>query len=103
MAFIVALGGLGVLLLAGLLLRERIRVLRTLMLPVSLIGGFVGLAGGPFALDLVPPDVVGVWATLPGVLINYVFAALFLGVQVPTASRVVLARSWMSGCSHNPR
>lgn len=89
MDFMVALGGLGLLLLAGLVLRSRIRLLRSLMLPVSVIGGFVGLTLGPYALDVIPVDTVAVWASLPGILINFVFAALFLGVIIPSAGALV--------------
>ena len=89
MNFLVALGGLGLLLLAGLGLRSRVRLLRSLMLPVSVIGGFVGLALGPYMLDVIPADTVAVWAGLPGILINFVFAALFLGVTIPTAGKLV--------------
>jgi ESS family glutamate:Na+ symporter len=90
MAFVVGLGGLGLLLLLGLLLQLRIRLLRRLMLPVSLIGGFIGLAAGPYGVDRVPTDVVGLWSTVPGVLINYVFAALFVGTSLPSVRHLVL-------------
>ena len=89
MDFLVALGGLGLLLLGGLTIRSHARPLRRLLLPVSVIGGFVGLALGPYAVDLVPPETMGVWSSLPGVLINFVFAALFLGVSIPSASTLV--------------
>ncbi len=89
MDFLVAFGGLGLLVIAGLALRSRIRLLRSLMLPVSVVGGFVGLALGPYALDLTPADTVAVWASLPGILINFVFAALFLGVAIPSAGSLV--------------
>ena len=89
MDFLVALGGLGLLLLAGLVLRSRVRLLRSLMLPVSVIGGFVGLALGPYMLDVIPADTVAVWSGLPGILINFVFAALFLGVTIPSPGKLV--------------
>lgn len=89
MSFVVALGGLGLLLLVGLVLRTRVRVLRRLFLPVPVIGGFVGLFLGPYLLDWVPAETVAVWESLPGILINYVFAALFLGVTIPPATTLV--------------
>lgn len=89
MTFLLALGGLGLLLLLGLLARLRSELLARLFLPVPVIGGFVGLALGPYALDLVPSDVMGVWASLPGILINFVFAALFLGVVLPPAATLI--------------
>lgn len=89
MTFLLALGGLGLLLVSGLLLRLAVPLLGRLLLPVSLIGGFVGLACGPYGFGLVPPDVVASWATWPPVLINFVFAALFLGVTVPSPRTIV--------------
>ncbi|KPJ83378.1 MAG: hypothetical protein AMS19_04700 [Gemmatimonas sp. SG8_23] len=89
MDFLVALGGLGLLLLVGLFLRTRVRLLRTLLLPVSVIGGFVGLGLGPYLLDWIPANTVSTWASLPGVLINFVFAALFLGVAIPSPRTLV--------------
>ncbi len=84
MTFLLALGGLGLLILAGLLLRLAVPWLRRLLLPVSLIGGFVGLAAGPHGLAIVPRDVFALWTALPAILINFVFAALFLGIAVPS-------------------
>lgn len=58
------------------------------MLPVSLVGGFVGLAVSRYGLHLVPADVEAVWTSLPGLLINIVFACLFLGAPVPSLGSV---------------
>ena len=89
MTVLLALGGLGLLLVSGLLLWLGIPLLRRLALPVSLVGGFVGLAAGPFGLDLVPRDIFAIWTALPSVLINFVFAGLFLGVAVPSLATIV--------------
>src|SRR5215204_4369205 len=88
MTVLLALGGLGLLLGSGLLLWLGIGLFRRLLLPVPLIAGFVGLAAGPFGLDIVPHDTFAVWATLPQVLINLVFAGLFLGVAVPSPAAI---------------
>lgn len=82
--FLAALGGLSLLLACGFALRLAVPLLRRLMLPVALVGGFVGLAAGPFGLDLVPATVMTTWAGLPSILINIVFACLFLGAPVPS-------------------
>lgn len=84
MTFLLALGGLSVLLGVGFALRLGIPLLGRLLLPVSLIGGFVGLAAGPYGVDLVPHDIVALWTAWPAVLINFVFAGLFLGTTVPS-------------------
>ena len=75
---------LGALLLVGIFLRSRIKVLQKIFLPASLIAGFLGLCMGPQALGLIPPQTVASWATLPGRLISVVFACMFLGVRVPS-------------------
>ncbi len=88
MTFVAALGGLSLLLACGFALRFLIPLLGRLMLPVSLVGGFVGLAAGPYGFHLVPADVVSAWTALPGILINIVFACLFLGAPVPSLRSV---------------
>jgi glutamate:Na+ symporter, ESS family len=88
MIVLLALAGLGLLLLSGLLLWLGIPLLRRLALPVPLLGGFVGVAAGPFGLDLVPRDIFAIWTTLPSILINFVFAGLFLGVTVPSFATI---------------
>lgn len=89
MPFLLALGGLSLLLAAGFGLRLALPVLGRLLLPVSLIAGFVGLAVGAHGLDLVPRDIMAVWAALPAILINVVFAGLFLGTVVPSPRAII--------------
>lgn len=89
MPFLLALGGLSLLLAAGFGLRLVVPVLGRLLLPVSLIGGFIGVAAGPHGFDLVARDVVALWASLPAILINFVFAGLFLGAVVPSPRAIV--------------
>ncbi len=89
MPFLLALGGLSLLLGAGLTLRLMVPWLGRLLLPVSLIGGFIGLAAGPYGVNVVPRDTMALWTTLPAILINFVFAGLFLGAPVPSLNAVV--------------
>ncbi len=79
---------LGLFLLAGKALRVAIRLFQRLFLPASILGGFLGLLCGPYLLDLLPAWVVLNWAQLPGLLINLVFACLFLGVAIPGARAI---------------
>lgn len=88
MTFIGALGGLCLLLACGFALRLAVPLLGRLMLPAALLGGFVGLAAGPYGLQLVPRDVTAAWNALPAILINIVFACLFLGAPVPSVRQV---------------
>lgn len=89
MSVLLALSGLGLLIAFGFALRLAVTWIGRLLLPASLVGGFLGLAAGPYALDLVPRAVVDVWGVLPGVLINLVFAGLFLGAPLPSVRSVV--------------
>lgn len=52
-------------------------------MPASIIGGFLGLVCGPFIIDVIPETIMSTWQQLPGILINLVFATLFLGVLIP--------------------
>jgi glutamate:Na+ symporter, ESS family len=87
------------LLLAGRIIRRRVEVFRRIFLPSSIIAGFLGLLLGPQVLGwaigrlagtdaalsegVFPAFVLESWAGLPGLLINVVFAALFLGHAIP--------------------
>ena len=88
MTFIAAFGGLSLLLAIGFALRLGVPLLGRLMLPVSLVGGFIGLAAGRHGFQLVPAEVEAVWTSLPSLLINIVFACLFLGAPVPSLGSV---------------
>ncbi len=88
LTLMIHLSWLSLLLLVGKLLRARLRFLQRLFLPASILGGFLGLALGPYVLGatgirIMPPDMLTTWAALPGVLINVVFACLFLGLTIP--------------------
>ncbi len=87
-------------------MRSKMSVLRNLFLPSSIIAGFVGLIIGPeilgrlvnpfvsessvFYNGVIPELVLNVWSTLPGLFINIVFAALFLGKVVPSLKKIWL-------------
>ncbi|HKL21819.1 MAG TPA: sodium/glutamate symporter, partial [Tichowtungia sp.] len=67
-------------------LRRKLVFLQRLYLPASVIAGLLGL----ILLNTLPiPErwTTG-WSKLPGILINLVFACLFLGVEIPGISRV---------------
>ncbi len=92
-----ALLWLGLLLLVGRLVRERVPLFRRIFLPSSILAGVLGLLLGAQVLGrwlpeapggIFPEAVVLVWRALPGVLINVVFAALFLGTRIPGPAEV---------------
>ncbi len=74
---------LGLFLIAGKILRVRIRLFQKIFLPASIIGGFLALFCGPYMADIIPPFILDTWREIPGILINFVFATLFLGIAVP--------------------
>ncbi len=68
-------------------------LLQKLFLPASIIGGFVGLILGPYVLGaagvpLIPQETLDTWSALPGMLINIVFACLFLGFSIPSLKTI---------------
>ena len=95
-AFIVV----GVLLLIARFIKHKVRLFQTLYLPESIIAGAIALLLGSGALGaiavsfgaspdsylaegLFPEEMREVWSQSPGVFINIVFAALFLGEHIP--------------------
>jgi glutamate:Na+ symporter, ESS family len=94
---------LGLLLVIGKILRVKTPVLQNLFLPSSLIAGFVGLLLGPEVLGvfvdfssvfspltdgIFPGQSIEVWRSLPSLMINVVFATLFLGKEIPNVKSV---------------
>ncbi|MCD4831961.1 MAG: hypothetical protein K8R02_09200 [Anaerohalosphaeraceae bacterium] len=87
-----------VLLVVGHILRSKVRLLQKLYLPSCVIGGLVGLiviqvfallqgrSEVMATLNSAISDVSAPWSKIPGLLINIVFACLFLGVKLPKAS-----------------
>lgn len=93
------------LLLAGELVRRRVAWLRRIFLPASIVAGAIGLLLGPQGIGrlaeatgldwvpaggLFPAAALEHWRTLPGLLINIVFAALFIGKPIPGLQEIWL-------------
>jgi ESS family glutamate:Na+ symporter len=93
---------LGIVLLLGKWIRVITPFIQKLFIPSSLIGGFLALILGPQVLGnlvewleyentifsmlsggIFPEDMLVVWAALPGLFINIIFATLFLGKKLP--------------------
>ncbi|WP_010529780.1 sodium/glutamate symporter [Lentibacillus jeotgali] len=95
---------LGLFLLIGKWIRVRVKWMQNLFLPSSVIGGFLALILGPqvlgkiltpiagensfWATGLLTPEVMDVWSPLAGLMINVVFATLFLGTVLPNLKKV---------------
>ena len=100
-AFIVV----GVLLLIARFIKHKIRLFQALYLPESIIAGAIALLLGSGALGVIavsmgvnpdsyiagglfPEEMREVWSQSPGVFINIVFAALFLGEHIPNPKEI---------------
>ncbi len=94
MKFLYSLCVLSLFLLAGKGLRANVKLLQKLFLPSAIIAGFIALAMGPYGFNLIPDWILAHWQPLPGILINIVFASLFLGVDIPGIRKI-----WNSGGS----
>lgn len=96
---------LGLGLLAGKYIRMKVSFFARLFLPSSILGGFVLLLlsqeglGRLFGLferteswryGLFTADLVNVWVRLPGLLISFIFASLFLGKKIPSLKTIWL-------------
>ncbi|WP_158967563.1 sodium/glutamate symporter [Chachezhania sediminis] len=94
---------IALLLVGGLTLRHRWRVLGRLLLPGSVVAGVVALVLGPDVLGAAvsawdPQSALAdgvwgagvreVWRSLPSLLINIVFACLFLGKSIPGPRKI---------------
>ena len=79
---------LSVLLVAGKILRVQIPLLQRLYLPSSIVGGLLGLALISAFGDKLPDGAVGEMRSMPGFLINIIFATLFLGGGAQKAKNV---------------
>ncbi len=77
---------LSVLLGLGYWIRRKLIILQKLYLPASVIAGLLGLV--LINTLPVPENWTAGWSKLPGILINLVFACLFLGVEIPGISKV---------------
>jgi ESS family glutamate:Na+ symporter len=88
MAIVLSFTSLCILLLVGKVLRVKIKLLQRLYLPAAVIGGVIGLLIVQVGGDVLPQGITAGWNKLPGFLINIIFACLFLGVKIPSLSKI---------------
>jgi glutamate:Na+ symporter, ESS family len=103
-ATLVALGWAVALVAGAKTVHRHVGFLRRLYIPSSVLAGVIALLVGPqvlgalsallggpdlLARGLLPTSVIEVWEVLPGVLINVVFAGLFLGKTIPAPREIV--------------
>lgn len=94
---------LGVTLIVAKLIRLKFAIFSKFFLPSSIIGGLLLLVLGPevlgrivngtgwFDFGLFTEEIMTIWSTLPGLLINVIFASLFLGKTIPSLKNI-----WMT-------
>lgn len=93
---------LGAMLVAGWIVRTKVRVLRSLFIPASVISGFLVLILGPQVLGqltgtngVFPSAVIDVWRVIPGLMINVVFGSIMLGKTLPSPRQL-----WQAAAPH---
>lgn len=75
----VDVGFISLLLVAGTIIRAKVRWVQNLFLPASIIAGILGLALGPNGIGLIPfTNQIG---TYPGILIAVIFGAIPIATQ----------------------
>ncbi|MCK4930536.1 MAG: sodium:glutamate symporter [Candidatus Aminicenantes bacterium] len=85
MTIVTSFCGLCLLLAIGMFLRIKVKFIQRLYLPSAVIGGIIGLILIQISGSRLDNWTVG-WTSLPGFLINIVFASLFLGAAIPSLS-----------------
>ncbi|CAN5586030.1 hypothetical protein BH23CYA1_BH23CYA1_10250 [soil metagenome] len=95
---------IALLILAGRLVKQQVRWIQRLYLPESIVAGAIALILGPQILGAIATSIGGegtllsgglfteairdVWSQSPGIFINIVFAALFLGEIIPSPGAI---------------
>jgi ESS family glutamate:Na+ symporter len=85
MTIVTSFCGLCLLLAIGKFLRVKVKFIQRIYLPSAVIGGIIGLILVQISGSRLDNWTVG-WTSLPGFLINIVFASLFLGAAIPSLS-----------------
>ncbi|MFP4078550.1 MAG: sodium/glutamate symporter [Candidatus Izemoplasmataceae bacterium] len=95
--FTILLVGIG--LLAGKLIRMKVKFFSKYFLPSSVIGGLLFLLLGPevlgrlwaFEYGVFTEPIYNVMGAMPGLLISVIFASLFLGNKIPSLKKIWLS------------
>jgi ESS family glutamate:Na+ symporter len=96
-------GTLSVLMLLGFFVRKRVKLFQDLYLPVSLVGGFLGLVLGPQLLGKISTVYFPISSTIsswPGVLTAVVFSVSFFGAPQKNFGEATISTSIHAGIGH---
>ncbi|CDO04620.1 Sodium/glutamate symporter [Oceanobacillus picturae] len=86
-AFMIDISIISGLLLAGTILRAKLKWMQALFLPASMIAGFIGLAFGPNGFDWLPFS--DQFSSYPGLLIAVIFAAIPIGAAKVNLKEII--------------
>ncbi len=94
----------GILLVVATIIRLKLKFLQKIFIPASLLAGVIGLILGPYALKIIPQDMMSSIGALPGRLITIVFACMLLGIQKKENDKTMLRDTmaglgWLWSCS----
>lgn len=79
---------LAVVLIIARFIKRGSTLLQRFFIPSSLVAGVMGLVLGPQVLETIPQQITAQWSTFPKLLINVVFAGLFLGKVIPDRKKI---------------
>ncbi|MDR3118290.1 MAG: sodium:glutamate symporter [Mediterranea sp.] len=88
----VDLGIISLLLLAGKLMRVKLKLIQKFFIPPSLLAGFLGLVLGPNGFDVIPLSTQ--MGTYAGILIAFIFGALPLTSQKVKGEKAAAGSMW---------
>lgn len=77
-----------VVLIIARMIKRGSKFLQRHFIPSSLVAGFGALILGPQLLGWIPPEINSQWSIYPKLLINIVFAGLFLGHAIPGVKEI---------------
>lgn len=87
----------GILLFAATLIRLKVKFLKKAFIPASLIAGLLGMILGPYALNVIPADMMSSIGGLSSNMIVIVFAVMLLGVPRSKKSLKSQAKTLVPG------
>lgn len=94
---------ISLLLLIAFFLRNKVKLFQRYFIPASLIAGFAGLILGPQILGSFSPVHIPFTESLPqwaGVLVIFVCATQFLGLEIGNVSKDAMATTFLAGTVH---